>query len=111
MDFYNTKVIQTAIRIERNKMPSSLKVLTFFVLICLFTLAYSQARAQTLYQKQEEACGLMIAKMENNLKKVLDIDRIKDNKHMIKASLWANSYRMHNCPAEPYVNLLRRYVN
>lgn len=92
-------------------MPNPLKVLTVFVLICLFTLAFSQAKAQTLYQKQEEACGLMIAKMENNLKKVLDIDRIKDNKHMIKANLWANSYVMHNCPNEPYVNLLRRYVN
>lgn len=53
----------------------------------------------------------MIEKMENNLKKVFDIDRIKDNKHMIKANLWANSYTMHGCSPEPYVNLLRRYVN
>lgn len=92
-------------------MPNPLKVLTIFVLVCLFTLAYSQAKAQTLYQKKDEACSLMIGKMENNLKKVFDIDRIKDNKHMIKANLWSNSYTMHNCPPEPYVNLLRRYVN
>mgnify|MGYP007000369532 len=32
-------------------MPNPLKVLTVFVLICLFTLAFSQAKAQTLYQK------------------------------------------------------------
>lgn len=92
-------------------MLYSLKVLTVFMFLCLITLAFSQANAQTLYQKQEEACGVMISKMENNLKKVFDIDRIKDNKHMIKAQLWANAYTMHNCPAEPYVNLLRRYVN
>ncbi|MEC8467131.1 MAG: hypothetical protein VXY83_02135 [Pseudomonadota bacterium] len=96
---------------ENLTMTSPLKVLTVFLLLCLFTLAVSQANAQTVYQKQEEACSLMIEKMENNLKKVFDIDRIKDNKHMIKANLWANSYTMHGCSPEPYVNVLRRYVN
>lgn len=66
------------------------------------------ANAASVYEQRQQLCKAIMQEIDINLSQITDRDRIKDNKHMSKASLWSVSYQQYNCNPETYLNSLRR---
>lgn len=82
-------------------------ITTFLLTIAILLTATSNATAKSIYEQKQDVCAAIMQKVDQNLYKITDRDRIKDNKHMLKATLWGISYQQHDCDPEPYLNTLR----
>lgn len=83
-------------------------LLTAFILV----LSAQTANAQqgTFYDQKVQLCNALLEKIESNLSKLTDRDRIRDNNLLLQAQLWGQSYTQHGCDDAKFVNALRRYL-